>query len=107
MVAQRLEEVAAARRAPPPPEASPGKGAGAGASENGAASSGKPARVGSVRLRDAIVWGCGLRNAVSPCMWVLPAGWCVVRASQCCATLYVGSACRAVCSLRRGLRWGV
>ena len=83
MVAQRLEEVAAARHAPQPPEASPGKGAGAGASENGAANSGKPARVGSVRLRDAIVWGFGLRNAVLPFMWVLPAGWCVVCVTVC------------------------
>lgn len=74
MVAQRLEEVAAARHAPQPPEASNGKGGGPAASENGAAGPGKPARVGSVRLRDAIVWGCGRCNAVLHCKRDLAAG---------------------------------
>ncbi|KAK9833328.1 hypothetical protein WJX81_006760, partial [Elliptochloris bilobata] len=54
VVAQRLEEVAATRQATPPAEPLPSKGGAVAGDENGA---GKPARAGSVRLRDAIVWG--------------------------------------------------
>jgi len=58
VVAQRLEEVAAAR-AGPPAESAPSTPRGGAAGTNGAARRpGQPARAGSVRLRDAIVWGC-------------------------------------------------
>ncbi len=59
VVAQRLEEGAAARTAAPPAESAPSTPRGGVAGADGAARRpGQPARAGSVRLRDAIVWGC-------------------------------------------------